>query len=186
MKKLTTFGVTGIALLASAVILAPLSAQADSTHRHEHVKVRWHVNEHAHAHAHERDHEDEHAHRFDRDSGWHHDGFRRFSDDDWNSWRHGHWVRGHDGDELGWWWVVAGLWFFYPHQVANPYPYVQPSTTVVVNPSAAQSPNSAATTSTPAQYWYYCRASKAYYPYVKSCAGKWEKVPSTPPPPPPN
>lgn len=29
-------------------------------------------------------------------------------------------------------------------------------------------------------WWYYCRTSKAYYPYVKSCRTEWERVPATP------
>jgi hypothetical protein len=30
-------------------------------------------------------------------------------------------------------------------------------------------------------YWYYCPDAKAYYPYVKHCAGTWQKVTPTPP-----
>ena len=33
-----------------------------------------------------------------------------------------------------------------------------------------------------APVWYYCAQTKAYYPYVKQCAGEWERVPVTPPP----
>jgi hypothetical protein len=29
--------------------------------------------------------------------------------------------------------------------------------------------------------WYYCDASKTYYPYVKQCAGNWRAVPAQPP-----
>jgi hypothetical protein len=25
-------------------------------------------------------------------------------------------------------------------------------------------------------WWYYCRASGTYYPYVQSCPGRWERV----------
>ena len=28
--------------------------------------------------------------------------------------------------------------------------------------------------------WYYCGASKAYYPYVSECASGWQRVPSQP------
>ena len=28
--------------------------------------------------------------------------------------------------------------------------------------------------------WYYCEQSKAYYPYVKTCPGGWQKVSPTP------
>ncbi len=27
-----------------------------------------------------------------------------------------------------------------------------------------------------AGFWYYCADSQAYYPYVKQCAGAWQKV----------
>ncbi len=29
--------------------------------------------------------------------------------------------------------------------------------------------------------WYYCEASKTYYPYVSKCAGEWKQVPAVPP-----
>lgn len=29
-------------------------------------------------------------------------------------------------------------------------------------------------------YWYYCAERKAYYPYVRSCAGGWQQVTLTP------
>jgi hypothetical protein len=32
------------------------------------------------------------------------------------------------------------------------------------------------------QYWYYCRESETYYPYVKQCAGPWQRVVPQPPP----
>ena len=32
-------------------------------------------------------------------------------------------------------------------------------------------------------YWYYCRESRAYYPYVKECPGPWQRVVPEPPPP---
>lgn len=34
----------------------------------------------------------------------------------------------------------------------------------------------------PEQNWYYCRDSKAYYPYVQECASEWEAVPAKPAP----
>jgi hypothetical protein len=30
--------------------------------------------------------------------------------------------------------------------------------------------------SVPAAYWYYCRHPSGYYPYVKQCYGRWERV----------
>ncbi len=29
-------------------------------------------------------------------------------------------------------------------------------------------------------YWYYCRDSNTYYPYVRECATPWERVPAAP------
>jgi hypothetical protein len=31
------------------------------------------------------------------------------------------------------------------------------------------------------QYWYFCAAANAYYPYVRSCPTGWQAVPATPP-----
>ena len=44
--------------------------------------------------------------------------------------------------------------------------YAEPETTVV---------------QAPANYWYYCAAAKAYYPYVSNCPGGWEAVPAQTP-----
>jgi len=30
-------------------------------------------------------------------------------------------------------------------------------------------------------WWYYCDASRGYYPYVKECPSGWQRVPPTPP-----
>lgn len=99
---------------------------------------------------------------------WHGGGHR-----DFHGWHHGHWSHGwHDGS-LGWWWVVGGLWYFYPRPV---YPY--PASTVVVVPQTPPAP--VAAVPPPTQYWYYCEAAKAYYPYVASCPGGWRKVPAVP------
>lgn len=32
----------------------------------------------------------------------------------------------------------------------------------------------------PQGYWYYCPDAKAYHPYVKHCAGPWQRVPAQP------
>ncbi len=36
-----------------------------------------------------------------------------------------------------------------------------------------------------AQYWYYCPAARAYYPYVGECPGGWQRVLPQPDPQPP-
>ena len=82
---------------------------------------------------------------------------------------HGPRGRVHFGVHIGApWYPLWHPWYF-------PGPYY--SETVVVQRSeppvyverdepAAASPG----------WWYYCEQSKTYYPYVKSCAGGWQKV----------
>ena len=70
--------------------------------------------------------------------------------------------------------------YYYP-----PYsPYYYPQTVVVpssppvyVEQSQVDAP---APTQPQAGYWYYCRQSNAYYPYVEQCADPWERVPPRP------
>lgn len=87
-------------------------------------------------------------------------------------WARGNWHHGWYGPRFGWWWVVGPSWYYYPTPV-YPYPAYPP---VIVQTTPAK-PGPA-----PAQYWYYCAASKAYYPYVAQCPGGWQQVPVTPPP----
>lgn len=91
-------------------------------------------------------------------------------------WRSGTWHHGRYGGRLGWWWVVAGTWYFYPVPI---YPYPDPylPSEVIIQQAPATAPDVPA----PAQSWYYCEASKNYYPYVSTCPGGWVAVPATPP-----
>ena len=56
----------------------------------------------------------------------------------------------------------------------------------VVAPSAPpvyveQAPAQVAAAPSPAQGdWYYCAASKSYYPYVSECPSGWQRVPAQP------
>ena len=101
---------------------------------------------------------------------WHGD-IRRFHEEDLRRWQGGHWVHGRRSGRVGWWWVVGGVWYFYPAPVyPYPDPYLPP--TVVVPPPGQP----------PVQYWYYCRSRKSYYPYVTSCPEGWmQVVPQVPP-----
>jgi len=84
--------------------------------------------------------------------------------------------------------VFVGAPFFYPgyypYYYPAPYYYppyyppavVQSAPTVYVEQATAQ-PAPA-----PVNYWYYCAQSKAYYPYVKECAGGWQRVTPQPAP----
>ena len=102
----------------------------------------------------------------------------RFGRHDFDVWRSGGWRHGRHGSRLGWWWVVAGTWYFYPEPVyPYPDPYIPP-VTVTQPPAQPFAPP-------PAQFWYFCAASNAYYPYVSSCPNGWEAVPASPPTVPP-
>ncbi|MDA8363235.1 MAG: hypothetical protein M0Z84_05295 [Gammaproteobacteria bacterium] len=103
---------------------------------------------------------------------------RNFHRWDMDRWRGGYWVHAHHDGRWGWWWVVAGLWYFYPRPI---YPYPDPYTppyvpAVPVLPAPSAPPE--------VQYWYYCNGAKGYYPYVQSCPGGWRRVPATPSAPP--
>ena len=58
--------------------------------------------------------------------------------------------------------------YYYPPVVTAPPVYIE------------QADEEAAPEQLP--YWYYCAESKTYYPYVKRCAGEWQRVPAQPAP----
>ena len=97
-------------------------------------------------------------------------------------WRGGNWVHERHDGRFGWWWVAAGMWYFYPSPV---YPYPDPYTppVVVVNQQPPAAPQTNVPAQPPLQYWYYCDSAKAYYPYVPSCPEAWRTVPAQPPVP---
>ena len=94
---------------------------------------------------------------------------------------------GHGGVRFGFYVGVpigAPYWYYPPY--AYPYPYYYPPVVSVASPPVyVEQPGGAAQPApapAPAQnYWYYCAASKAYYPYVKECAGGWQRVAPQPP-----
>lgn len=115
--------------------------------------------------------------RHDNRFAWKGD-IRHFHNSDLARWRTGHWYHGYHDARLGWWWVVAGLWYFYPQHVSPyPDPYTPPPVVIVQPIAPAQVPSAPP----PAQYWYYCDAAGGYYPYVPSCPAGWRMVPATPP-----
>ena len=71
------------------------------------------------------------------------------------------------------WW---GAPYYYPYYAAYPPPVVVESAPVYTQPSYTQVPAAP-------EYWYFCRAANAYYPYVNSCPGGWETVTPQPPGP---
>lgn len=118
---------------------------------------------------------------------WHyHSGyeFRFHHPVDYHYWHRGGWRHEwHDG-RLGWWWVVAGSWYFfnrpvYPYPSSDVPPVIieQPPVTVVTQPAPAYVPPPAP--APVAQNWYYCKSSNAYYPYVSTCSEGWMQVAAT-------
>lgn len=59
--------------------------------------------------------------------------------------------------------------------------YYYPPAVVVHTPPPVYVERGQAGAADDAQYWYYCRESDTYYPYVKECAGPWQKVVPQPP-----
>src|SRR5208282_5939755 len=65
---------------------------------------------------------DEHR---DRDRHWEGREIHRFGEHDLIIWQGGHWYHGRHEGRRGWWWIAAGIWYFYPSPV---YPYPDPYT----------------------------------------------------------
>jgi hypothetical protein len=77
--------------------------------------------------------------------------------------------------------VIGGPWWYYPPY----YPYY-PYAPVVTVPAAPATYIERGEAQAPAQqpqgFWYYCAASKTYYPYVKECPAGWQRVTPQPAP----
>lgn len=115
---------------------------------------------------------DEHG-RFDGPHGGWHGDIHHFHEHDLEVWRGGRWLHGSHEGRFGWWWLVAGAWYFYPTPV---YPYpdpYQPPVPMVVAPEPAAPPH----------YYYYCGNPAGYYPYVPRCVVPWQRMVSPPPQP---
>ena len=111
----------------------------------------------------------------------------------------GHGGGGHGGGHGGGWgrgggWGWGGGWIFpaliggaigydlaYPYPgYAQPYPVYGQPYPVYAQPAPVYAPGVAPSS---VQYWYFCPAANAYYPYVPSCPSGWQAVLATPPPP---
>ncbi len=107
--------------------------------------------------------------RHDEGRRWHGE-IREFHAHDLPRWRGGQWRHGVHEGHLGWWWIVGGVWYFYPQPI---YPYPDPYTPPIVVIQQPPPP-------TQGSYWYYCDSANAYYPYVPSCPSGWRMVPASP------
>lgn len=77
------------------------------------------------------------------------------------------------GFPFGWpYWHYPHPYYHYPRVVvpAEPTIYVEKDDT---DPAQGQDPS---------QYWYFCRDSNTYFPYVKECPTPWQRVVPQPPP----
>ena len=86
------------------------------------------------------------------------------------------------GVGFGPYWGWPGPYYYPPAYYPYYAPAYYPPAVVVASPPAptqyverVEQPQ--------AGYWYYCEASRGYYPYVKDCPGGWKAVPPAPPPP---
>jgi len=72
-------------------------------------------------------------------------------------------------------WVYPRTYYYpaYPAvvEVAPPAPTVYIEQPRAVQPAVADA----------GSWWYYCKDSAAYYPYVRECASPWQQVSPTPP-----
>ena len=81
--------------------------------------------------------------------------------------------------------VGFGVGFAYPWSWYYPPPYYYPGYyyPYPAQPVTYVEQGSAPAAAEPAGWWYYCEASRTYYPYVKGCPSGWQRVPALPPPP---
>jgi hypothetical protein len=124
----------------------------------------------------------------------------------------GHWTHTWHGGHYGWWYAGPGFWYadpyaYYGYDYGYPYPYPDPAYGYPPDgygapdgygppegygPPAAYSeqgddddygPDADDQGPPQQQSWYYCDASRTYYPYVKSCDSGWRAVPAQAQPP---
>ncbi len=96
-----------------------------------------------------------------------------------NAWADPH--RHHGHTQFG---VYVGApwspWYYPPPYYYPPRVVVVPASPPPVYVEQYTAPVMAAPAPAPVQpeqnYWYYCQASKAYYPYVKECPTGWQRV----------
>jgi len=86
--------------------------------------------------------------------------------------------RGHSRVHLGLYFGAPLYW-----QPYYPPPYYYPPTVVVPQspPVYIEQGDQGAQAPAGQGWWYFCRDSNAYYPYVKHCPGGWERVSPQPP-----
>lgn len=97
-----------------------------------------------------------------------------------DAWRGGQWAHGRSYSHPGWGWSIGGLWYLAPGPV---YPYAYPPAAYAYPygyPNMYPVPQTVVVPQPPVQSWYWCEASRTYYPYVSTCPGGWQAVPAAP------
>ena len=81
------------------------------------------------------------------------------------------------GGPIGWPGYYRPYYAFPGYYVASPMA-VYPSPVVVESSPPVYIERGSVGTSdaASAEYWYYCRKPRGYYPYVKECPGGWQEV----------
>ena len=97
----------------------------------------------------------------------------------------------HGGVRFGVFVGAPAFWYspyYSPYYYPPYYYYHYPRTVVPAGPTTyveqgqpEPAPAQAAPAAPASSYWYFCRESGAYYPYVNQCAGPWERVNPRPP-----
>ncbi|MCX6786627.1 MAG: hypothetical protein NTU85_02320 [Candidatus Kaiserbacteria bacterium] len=98
-------------------------------------------------------------------------------------WHSGSWRHDHYRGMYGWWWVVGGMWYFYPSPI-YPYPQVIPEVVFEAPPVVVvESPVMAVPIERPLlvvqpqqQFSYWCDNPEGYAPYVEKCNSEWRRV----------
>ena len=88
---------------------------------------------------------------------------------------HGH---GHGRVFLGFNFGFPGYYYPAPYYYYPPPYYAAP--VVVQSPPQVYVERDAAPAPEAQSYWYYCAATRGYYPYVKECPGGWQRVAPAP------
>jgi hypothetical protein len=111
---------------------------------------------------------------------------------------HGHHGHGHGHSHFSAFFAFPGPFFYgpgyypgyyYPNYYYPRYSYPYPSAAgetsapVYIEQPAPTAAPAAAPSESGGAFWYFCRDTRTYYPYVEQCASPWERVtPSRTPP----
>lgn len=96
---------------------------------------------------------------------------------------HGGGHHGHSRVSVGFVFGGPAYWGYPAYYHPYPYYYYPRVVGVPAEPTVYIERGDASAPAAQSQdYWYYCPEAKAYYPYVKHCAGPWQRVAPQPPP----